>query len=235
MKPIHAADSPNHVILPIQKTYMFALNQENSVANNFLAELRDVHAQQDRLRFRANLKRLGTLLAYEISKSFAFGTRQVSTPLADTPISVIQDEVVLIPIMRAALPFYDGFIEIFDHASAGFIGAWRVEEGDNEVSAVLNYQAAPDLTGKTVIIIDPMLATGKSLVKTVESLMNHGTPKNIHLASVIAAPEGIAHVEASLDVDYQLWTCAVDEKLNEQSYIVPGLGDAGDLAFGPKL
>lgn len=225
--------SLNDVNLAFQKTYMFALNQENSVANNFLAELRDTSIQQDRLRFRMNLKRLGSLLAYEISKTFSFENKVITTPLADTDISVVKDEVVLIPIMRAALPFYDGFIEILDQAGAGFIGAWRVEEG-SDVEAVLNYQAAPDLTDKTVIIVDPMLATGKSLVKTVASLMTHGTPKNLHLASVIAAPEGIAFVEQSLSVDYQLWTCAIDEKLNDQSYIVPGLGDAGDLSFGPK-
>ena len=213
---------------------MFTLNQENSVANNFLAELRDVNLQKDRLRFRTNLKRLGSLLAYEISKSFEYAENTVTTPLTDTTTELVSDEIVLIPIMRAALPFYDGFIEILDQAHAGFIGAWRVEEG-TEVNAILNYQAAPDLTDKVVIIIDPMLATGKSLVKTVNSLKQHGQPKKIHLASVIAAPEGIAHVKASLDTDFQLWTCAVDDHLNDQSYIVPGLGDAGDLAFGPKL
>ncbi|MCL4151889.1 UNVERIFIED_CONTAM: hypothetical protein GTU68_044298 [Idotea baltica] len=213
---------------------MFALNQENSVANNFLAELRDINVQQDRLRFRTNLKRLGSLLAYEISKTFSFEEKVITTPLTDTKVLLIKDEVVLIPIMRAALPFYEGFLEILDQAGAGFIGAWRVEDG-SDVEAVLNYQAAPDLTGKTVIVIDPMLATGKSLVKTVESLITHGVPKSLHLASVIAAPEGVDHIQQSLNMDYHLWTCAVDEKLNHQSYIVPGLGDAGDLSFGPKL
>ncbi len=231
---IRVTDSLNHVNLAFQKTHMFALNQENSVANNFLAELRDTSLQQDRLRFRTNLKRLGNLLAYEISKTFSFENKVITTPLTDTTIPLMSDELVLIPIMRAALPFYEGFLEVFDQAGAGFIGAWRVEEG-TDVEAVLNYQAAPDLTGKTVIVIDPMLATGKSLVKTVDSLMNHGTPKSLHLASVIAAPEGIDHLKKSLSMDYHLWTCAVDEKLNDESYIVPGLGDAGDLSFGTKL
>ncbi|GAB5524038.1 MAG: uracil phosphoribosyltransferase [Roseivirga sp.] len=231
---IRVTNSLNHVNLAFQKTYMFALNQENSVANNFLAELRDTRLQQDRLRFRTNLKRLGHLLAYEISKTFSFESKVITTPLADTTIPLMSDDLVLIPIMRAALPFYEGFLEVFDQAGAGFIGAWRVEEGA-DVEAVLNYQAAPDLTGKTVIVIDPMLATGKSLVKTVDSLMSHGTPKSLHLASVIAAPEGIDHLKKSLSMDYHLWTCAVDEKLNDQSYIVPGLGDAGDLSFGTKL
>lgn len=234
MIAIRVTDSPNHVNLAFQKSHMFALNQENSVANNFLAELRDTTIQQDRFRFRMNLKRLGSLLAYEISKTFAFENKVITTPLRDTKIPMIKDEIVLIPIMRAALPFYEGFLDVLDQAGAGFIGAWRIEEGD-DVEAVLNYQAAPDLTGKTVIVIDPMLATGKSLVKTVASLLSHGQPKSLHLASVIAAPEGINHVKKSLSMDYHLWTCSIDEKLNDQSYIVPGLGDAGDLSFGPKL
>jgi len=147
----------------------------------------------------------------------------------------MQDDLVLIPILRAALPFYEGFLELFDEADSGFIGAWRTHNEADEIEAELNYQAAPDLTGKTVVVIDPMLATGKSLVKTVQSLSQQGKPKTWHLASAIAAPEGIAHVQASLGKEMNVWTCAVDEKLNEHAYIVPGLGDAGDLAFGPKL
>lgn len=235
LTPIPVADSSNPVNLAFQKSDMFALNQENSVASNFLAELRDIAVQQDRFRFRTNLKRLGSLLAYEISRTFSYQHKNICTPLADMTVPVVSDQVVLIPIMRAALPFFEGFLELLDQASAGFIGAWRVEEEGAEVAAVLNYQAAPDLTGKTVIVIDPMLATGKSLVKTIESLLSHGTPNKLHLASVIAAPEGIAHLKSSLTVDYELWTCAVDERLNEHCYIVPGLGDAGDLSFGPKL
>lgn len=214
---------------------MFALNQENSVANHYLSEIRDVTVQQDRPRFRRNIKRLGTLLAYELSKSLNYESRQVQTPLTTTAINVAKDELVLIPILRAAVPFYDGFIEIFDQADSGFIGAWRVHENGDQVEAALNYQAAPSLGGKTVIIIDPMLATGKSIVKTVLSLKQHGEPRQWHLASIIAAPEGIDHVQTVLGPTINLWTCAVDEKLNEQAYIVPGLGDAGDLAFGPKL
>lgn len=215
-------------------TDLFALNQENSVANHYLAEIRDVSVQSDRLRFRANMKRLGMLLAYELSKSLSYGKKKVATPLAEMEVEVVQNELVLIPIMRAALPFYEGFLEVFDRADAGFIGAWRTHEEGN-IDAVLNYQAAPDLNGKTVIVIDPMLATGKSLVKTVNSLASHGKPQQLHLASVIAAPEGIAYVRSSLNQEHHIWTCAVDKKLNEDAYIVPGLGDAGDLAFGSKL
>ncbi len=214
---------------------MFALNQENSIANHFLAEIREVSIQQDRARFRRNLKRLGSLLAYEISKSLQYEQSQVETPLATTSVNVMKDELVLIPILRAAMPFYDGFLELFDQADSGFIGAWRTHNEQDEIDAELNYQAAPGLDDKTVLVIDPMLATGKSLVKTVNSLKHLGKPKSWHLASTIAAPEGIAYVKAQLGEEVNLWTCAIDEKLNEKSYIVPGLGDAGDLAFGPKL
>lgn len=214
---------------------MFALNKENSVANNFLAELRDIHMQKDRLRFRNNLKRLGCLLAYEVSRKLTYQDLTVQTPLAQVKVPVMADQVVIIPILRAALPFYEGFLEVFDQAEAGFIGAWRIHGKDDSVDADLNYQAAPNLAGKTVIVVDPMLATGKSLAKTVNSLLEHGKPEALHLASVIAAPEGIDYLNRTLTVDYELWTCAVDEKLNKNAYIVPGLGDAGDLAFGPKL
>ena len=170
-----------------------------------------------------------------MSKSLNYKAQGVETPLARTTVNVVQDQLVLIPILRAAVPFYEGFLELFDQADCGFIGAWRTHGEQNEIDAELNYQAAPNLDGKTVVVIDPMLATGKSLVKTVKSLSQQGQPNAWHLASAIAAPEGIEYVQNELGKDVKLWTCAVDEKLNEKSYIVPGLGDAGDLAFGPKL
>lgn len=214
---------------------MFALNQQNSIANDFLAEIRDTGVQTDRLRFRTNLKRLGQLLAYEISRALDYQAQTVTTPLATTQVNTLQNQPVLISIMRAALPFYEGFLEMFDQADAGFIGAWRTHDSDNAVDAELKYQAAPDLNGRTVIVIDPMLATGKSLVKTVQSLLTQGTPAQLHLASVIAAPEGLDYVQKNIQQPHEVWTCAVDDELNEKAYIVPGLGDAGDLAFGDKL
>jgi len=186
------------------------------------------------LRFRENLKRLAILLAYEISKDLSFKPRVVKTSLSETTTAVIADDLVIISILRAAIPFSEGFVSVFDHAEVGFIGAAR-KEGGEEVEIALDYTAAPDITNKTVIIVDPMLATGKSLVKSMEKLRTNGTPKNVHLASVIAAPEGIEFINKNLDLDFKIWTCALDERLNEMSYIVPGLGDAGDLAFGPKL
>jgi len=214
---------------------MFILNQTNSIANNYLVELRDESMQRDRLRFRQNLERLGTLLAYEVSKDLAYTKTEVQTCLAQTTAETIADDVVIISILRAAIPFSNGFVNLFDRAEFGFIGAARQESTGNEVQVNLDYAAAPDLTGKTLIIADPMLATGKSLVKSIDRLLQNGIPKTIHLASVIAAPEGIAYLNENLRLDFKIWTCALDDRLNEQSYIIPGLGDAGDLAFGPKL
>ncbi len=214
---------------------MFILNKTQSIADNFLSEIRDQSVQHDRLRFRHNLKRLGSLLAYEVSKDLQFTNESIQTPLTETTVSVMSDDIVIISILRAAIPFGEGFLDIFDKAEVGFIGAARQEANGNEIEIALDYKAAPDLAGKTLIIVDPMLATGKSLVKSINKLLTNGTPKIIHLASVIAAPEGIEYITKNLSLDFRIWTCAVDEKLNELSYIVPGLGDAGDLAFGPKL
>ena len=213
---------------------MFVLDHISSIANQYLSELRNVDVQQDRMRFRKNLSRLGFLLGYEISKSLGFKKKTIVTPMEKSSIALISDEIVIITIMRAGLPFQEGFMEVFDQADAGFIGAWRDEEGEN-IEIKLNYMATGDLTNKTVIVVDPMLATGKSLVSTVDTLFRNGMPKQLHLATVIAAPEGIDYLSKKLEFPYKLWTCSVDEKLDEKSYIVPGLGDAGDLSFGQKL
>jgi len=213
---------------------MFVLNHQNSIANNYLSELRDIEIQNDRLRFRFNLKRLGFLLGYEISKDLNFEEKSISTPLAKTNVSLATNEVVIITIMRAGLPFQEGFMDVFDRADAGFIGAWREEKSEN-IEIELSYLATGDLSNKTVIVVDPMLATGKSLIKTVNKLLSNGKPKALHLATVIAAPEGVDYIANNLKIPYKLWTCSVDEKLDKRAYIVPGLGDAGDLSFGQKL
>lgn len=213
---------------------MIVLNQTNSIANSYLADLRNVAVQHDRLRFRTNLERLGMLMAYEVSKTLDFESKTISTPLKSTSVQMPNDGIVLISILRASLPFMDGFLKVFDKADVGFIGAWRKEEGDS-IEVSLDYAAAPDLNGKTMILIDPMLATGKSLIVTLNQILKNGIPKKIHICSAISSPEGISYVRENIKMDYQMWTWAVDEKLNEQSYIVPGLGDAGDLSFGSKL
>lgn len=213
---------------------MFILSDQPSIANQFLAELRDVHIQQDRLRFRKNLERLGELLAYEVSKTLSYQSRQVQTPLESTQVELPSDQVVLVAVLRAALPFYQGFLNIFDQAESGFIGAFRQEDGE-KIAVNLGYHASPNLDDKVLVLVDPMLATGTSCVTALQTLLQHGTPKAIHIVAVFAAPEGVKHLTSHLNVSYRLWLGALDEKLNSNSYIVPGLGDAGDLAFGEKL
>lgn len=213
---------------------MFILNHQKSIANQFLAELRDIQIQKDRLRFRKNLERLGEILAFEISKTLDYEVKGVETPLAQVDVEVLKVQPVIIAVLRASLPFYQGFLNFFDQAESGFIGAYREEKSDS-ISINLGYHASPDLTGKTLILADPMLATGKSIIKSIETLLTQGTPKFIHIASAFAAPEGIKYIQSHLEVPHQIWLGALDERLNTNSYIVPGLGDAGDLAFGEKL
>ena len=214
---------------------MHILNKENSIANVYLAELRDKNIQNDRMRFRFNIERLGMLMAYEISKKFHYEKKFITTPLADAAVFIPTDDVVVATILRAGMPFMQGFLKVFDNAEAAFIGAARGKhKADNSFDINLDYVACPSLTGKTIIICDPMLASGKSLVEGCNALLEHGMPAHVHLACVIASPEGIAHVQKHLP-DATLWLTAVDDSLNEDSYIIPGLGDAGDLSFGEKL
>lgn len=213
---------------------MFVLTSQQSVANQFLLELRDASLQRDRMRFRVNLERLGEIMAYELSKKLVYATREAKTPLGQVTVDVIEEQPVLITILRAGLPFFKGFLNFFDHADSGFIGAYRQENKD-QMTIKLEYIATNSLKEKTVIIIDPMLATGRSIMDAVNAIMRNGAPKHLHIASLVAAPEGIQHLKENLKTAYSLWTCAVDSKLNQQLYIVPGLGDAGDLSFGEKL
>ncbi len=214
---------------------MFVLSETPSIANRFLRELRDVHIQGDRMRFRRNLERLGEIMAYEISKTFEYVSEKVETPLAPTTSLNPSMQPVVISVMRASLPFYQGFLNYLDQADSGFIGAFRDESEAGTVSVQLGYHASPTVEGRVIILADPMLATGKSLVESIQTILSHGTPKHIHIAALIAAPEGVQYLKDNVSCPYSLWLGALDEKLNHQSYIIPGLGDAGDLAFGPKL
>ncbi|MCG8474076.1 MAG: uracil phosphoribosyltransferase [Cytophagales bacterium] len=216
---------------------MFKLNETNSVANQFLAELRDITVQGDSMRFRHNLRRLGSLLAYEISKELEYEEKEITTPLTTASIPMISAQPILMTILRAGVPFYDGFLEIFDKAYSGFIGAYRRKNEDvpDGFDIYLGYSAFPDITDKELIVIDPMLATGASLAKSLDKILEFGTPKKIHVAATIAAPEGVEYVLKNISAPIKIWTCALDEKLDEHKYIVPGLGDAGDLAYGEKL
>ena len=215
---------------------MFILNETNSIANNMIAELRDVDVQQDRMRFRRNLERLGMILAYEISKTLPFATKTLQTPLAEKEVSVLAEQPVLITIMRAGLPFYQGFLNVFDKAENGFIGAFRGDyAADNSFQVEMGYLASPSLDNKQVILIDPMLATGKSLVEAYDGLIQrYGKPQKLHVVAAVASQPGVEYVAKSIE-GASLWVGALDEKLNQKSYIVPGLGDAGDLSFGTKV
>jgi len=212
----------------------YILNQQQSIANQLLHDLRERDIQRDPMRFRTNMERLGSILAYEISKSLAYQETTVETPLGMATIPVLKEQPVLITVLRAGIPFFLGFQQLFDRAECGFIGAFR-EEGDHQITIQLNYLATPSIDGRVVIIIDPMLATGKSFVKAVDALKRNGIPAHIHIAALVAAPEGVAYIQKHLDVPFSIWTCALDQGLNEYAYIVPGLGDAGDLCYGTKL
>jgi len=214
---------------------MFVFADQPSLANQFIAELRDVTIQQDRLRFRRNLERLGELMAYEISKTLPHQVTRLQTPLGTSTTQVLLQQPVLATILRASLPFHQGFLNYFDRAENAFVGAYRGHHESNEPFEVaMDYLSSPDLSGKTVILMDPMLATGRSLEKVYHALLRCGVPAQTHIAAVIASPEGVRYVREKLP-HCHLWLGAIDERLNDQFYIVPGLGDAGDLAFGTKL
>lgn len=214
------------------------LSEQNSVLHTFLSELRDVQIQKDPMRFRRNLERIGEIEAYEISKCLHYGDVKVQTPLGKCPTALVDDKIVLGTIFRAGLPHHQGFLNYFDRAENAFISAYRYykDEECKEVGIKIEYIASPVLTDKVLIIADPMLATGGSMELAWKAFHSKGNAKETHLACVIAAQPGVDYLcklFADRD-DVTLWCGAIDKKLNEHSYIVPGLGDAGDLAFGEK-
>lgn len=212
---------------------VYNLTEKNSIANHFLLELRDKNLQKDRMRFRKNMERLGEIMAYEISQKLSYKHHLTETPLARTTSSILEIQPVLITVLRAGMPYFQGFLNFFDEADSGFIGAYRNEGSDITIN--LDYLSTPSLEGRTIVLIDPMLATGKSFIKSIQALLRHGRPSHIHLAALVSAPEGIAFIRENMRLPFSLWTFAIDEKLNDQFYIVPGLGDAGDLSYGNKI
>ena len=212
---------------------VFVLSEQSSIANHFLSELRDVTLQNDRMRFRRNMERLGEILAYEISKRLSYQPHIVKTPLGQTSIPVLKEHPVLVTILRAGIPLHQGFLNVFDQSDSGFIGAYR-NEGQSTITVNIDYVSVPPLEGRSVVLIDPMLATGRSVLDAQKLLLNKGTPSHVYIVSVVAAPEGLRLLKENLSLPYSLWTCAVDEQLNSSFYIVPGLGDAGDLSYGIK-
>lgn len=211
-------------------------NKYDSLISQYMSELRDENIQKDPMRFRRNLERIGEIMAFEISRTLRYRDEIVQTPLAEARCRVVDQKVVLATIFRAGLPFHQGFLSFFDRAENAFISAYRKykEKGDFEVCT--EYLAAPDINGKVVILSDPMLATGVSMEMCWRALLSHGTPSHVHIASVVASEQAVEYIKAVFPKETTtLWIGAIDPSLNSHSYIVPGLGDAGDLAFGGKL
>lgn len=212
--------------------------ETNSVINQYVAEIRDVDIQKERLRFRCNIERIGELMAYEMSKELTYSVKQVQTPLGVAQVSTPDDELVVATVFRAGLPLHQGFLNVFDRAGNAFVSAYRYykDKECRELDVHIEYIASPNLTGKTLLLVDPMLATGESMELAWKAFLSKGTPKRLLIASVIASRQGVEHLQQVFpNDDVALWCAAIDPELNERSYIVPGLGDAGDLAYGEKL
>ena len=213
------------------------LSEHNSVLNMYLREIRDVEIQKDPLRFRRNIERIGEVMAIEVSKALNYEQTNVQTPLGVAPVNTISDNLVLATILRAGLPLHQGFLNIFDRAENAFLSAYRRVNAKGELEIVAEYMAAPSIDGKTLIVADPMLATGMSMEVGYLALLRHGKPKHTHLCCTIATPQAIDCLRESLkdSPDVTVWCAAMDPVLNDKKYIVPGLGDAGDLCYGIKI
>jgi uracil phosphoribosyltransferase len=212
------------------------LSENNSVLNHFLGQIRNVNIHKDSMRFRRNIERIGEIMAYELSKELHYKSVEIQTPLGIKNTTEIADQLVICSILRAGFPMHTGFLNYFDAAQNGFISASRYHpNNDDHFEISVEYQAIADFNNKYLLLVDPMLATGQSIIAVFNRLMERGVAKEIHIAVVIAAPEGIAHLEKHLPDTCHLWVASLDDKLDERSYIVPGLGDAGDLSYGTKL
>ena len=211
------------------------LGLENTVFNQYIAEIRDEKIQKDPIRFRRNLERLGEIFAYEISKTFSYHAVDVTTPLGVKTMQLMDEQPILATILRAGLPLHQGMLNVFDHADNALISAFRKHYRDGSFDIQVDYMSAPDMEARILIICDPMLASGQSMVCAYNEIMKQGHPKYIHIVSVIASTQGVEYLRQNLpDIDCTIWLGAVDDELTVQSYIVPGLGDAGDLAYGCK-
>jgi len=209
--------------------------KSNSIFNTFMREIRDVSVQKDSMRFRRNLERLGEIIAYELSKTLTYESKKIQTPLASTEVSMHTQEPVIATILRAGLPLHQGVLNYFDKAENCFISAYRKHADQTNFEVEIEYLSCPDLTNKTLILCDPMLATGSSMVLAYKAALANGTPKKVHVVAAVASPKGMDEVTKNLPADTDYWIGEIDSHLNEKAYIIPGLGDAGDLAFGTKL
>lgn len=211
------------------------LGETNSVFNHFMAELRDAAIQQDRFRFRHNLERIGGIMAYEISKTLEYETEEVVTPLGIKEIKLVKEQPVIATILRAGVPFHNGMLNMFDHADSAFVAAYRKYDKNEDFEIKVEYYSSPDLDDKVLILCDPMLATGESIVKTLDGLLDEVQPKHIHIAAVVASSDGLEYVKSRMSrKPVTIWVGSIDEELTAKAYIVPGIGDVGDLAYGEK-
>ena len=212
------------------------LGSENTVLSKFIAEIRDRRIHTDSMRFRRNLERIGEVTAYELSKTLRYASRTVETPLGEAVVQQIDERLVVATILRAGLPFHRGFLNYFDDAQNAFVSAYRKNHKDGSFTVKVEYISCGELEGKTLLLVDPMLATGQSLVLAYEAMCQRcGHPEQLHVAAVIASEQGVDYARRHLPQETTLWVAAVDEELTSRSYIVPGLGDAGDLAYGEKI
>ena len=212
------------------------LEKNDSVFNQYMAELRDATIQQDRMRFRRNLERIGQVMAYEISKSFEYDDEEVTTPLGVKQIRTMHEQPVIATILRAGLPFHNGMLSMFDQADSAFIAAYRKYDKNEEDSEIrVEYYSSPDIESRILILCDPLLATGESIVKTLNGLMDDMMPKEIHIAVAVASQDGLDYVERTMSrLPVTIWVGSIDEELTARAYVVPGIGDVGDLAYGEK-
>lgn len=211
------------------------LGKANSIFNQFIAEIRDKSVQRDSMRFRRNIERMGEIFAYEISKQLPYAYKKVNTPLGIAKVPVLKEQLVLASILRAGLPLHSGLLNYFDKAENAFVSAYRKHGKDGSFKIKIEYLSSPALDNKILILSDPMLATGSSIVLSYEAMMQRGKPRHTHIVSAIASIEGVEYAKKNLPPNVTLWVGAVDDELTAQAYIVPGLGDAGDLAFGEKV
>lgn len=212
------------------------LSEQNSIFNQFIAELRDINIQKDGMRFRRNLERMGEIMSYEISKTLEYQKKETTTPLGIAETSHLISQPVIATILRAGLPMHIGVLNYFDNAQNAFISAYRRHHKDNSFDIHVEYVSSPNLDGKILILCDPMIATGSSIVLAYKAILAKGTPKHVHIISAISSKEGVDYVRANMPTkNFTIWCGAIDEELTAHSYIVPGLGDAGDLAFGEKI
>lgn len=208
--------------------------EQDTIVNRFMSELRDVTVQQDRMRFRRNLERIGEIIAYEISKTLAYRSQTVETPLGKATVNLPADKVVLATILRAGIAFHQGFLHYMDNAENAFVSAYRQYRDETHFDIHVEYIASPSIEGKILVLADPMLATGSSMELCYKALLNKGIPSHIHLAAAIASRQAISFVKQHFPENTTVWVAAIDDELNNHGYIVPGLGDAGDLAYGTK-